>query len=74
MSGRKWITKKNGNENKHINIESYGTTREVEITKIPPKPGDLEKQAWSMLDNMSRITNVDQLLLQMNKYSGTLGD
>ncbi len=27
-----------------------------------------------MLDNMAKITNVDQLLLQMNKYSGTLRD
>ncbi len=30
------ITKKNGNESKHINIESYGTPGEVEIKKIPP--------------------------------------
>ena len=74
MSSKKWITKKDGNENKHINIESYGTTREVAIKKLPVKPGVLEKQAWSMLDNMAKITNVDQLLLQMNKYSGTLGD
>ncbi|WMT51242.1 MAG: hypothetical protein RE471_09725 [Ferroplasma sp.] len=73
MSTR-WITKKNGNESKHINIESYGTPREVEIKKIPPKPGELEKQAWGMLDNMAKITNVDKLLLQMNKYSGMLGD
>lgn len=44
------------------------------INKNVPKAGELEKQAWAMIDNMSKITNVDTLLLSLDKYSGLLGD
>ena len=37
-------------------------------------PSELEKQAWNMLGEISKVSTVDQLLLQMKKYSGTLGD
>ena len=48
--------------------------REVEIRDLGTSPAQLEKQAWGLLGDLSKITNVDQLLLQMKKYSGTLGD
>ena len=34
----------------------------------------LEKQAWSILDNISKVSSVDQLLLSMKKYSGLIGN
>ncbi len=71
---QKWITKKDGNENKHIRIETERKAREVQVRDIGPTPAQLEKQAWSILGDLSKITTVDQLLLQMRKYSGTLGD
>ena len=71
---QKWITKKDGNENKHIRIETERKAREVQIQDIGPTPAQLEKQAWGLLGDLSKITTVDQLLLQMKKYSGTLGD
>ncbi len=71
---QRWITKKNGNENKHIPISSERTVREVEIKDLGTSPAQLEIQAWDLLGDLSKITNVDQLLLQMKKYSGTLGD
>lgn len=71
---QKWITKKNGNENKHIRIETERKPREVQVQGIGPTPAQLEKQAWNLLGDLSKITTVDQLLLQMRKYSGTLGD
>jgi hypothetical protein len=71
---QKWITKKNGNENKHVKIETERKSREVQIQDIGPTPAQLEKQAWNLLGDLSKITTVDQLLLQMRKYSGTLGD
>ena len=70
----KWITKKNGNESKHIPISSERTVREVEIKDLGTSPKQMEKQAWDLLGDLSKISNVDQLLLQMRKYSGTLGD
>ena len=71
---QKWITKKDGNENKHIRIETDRKPREIQIQDIGPTPAQLEKQAWGLLGDLSKITTVDQLLLQMRKYSGTLGD
>ena len=71
---QKWITKKDGNENKHIRIETERKAREVQLQDIGPTPAQLEKQAWDLLGDLSKITTVDQLLLQMKKYSGTLGD
>ncbi|MHB1708762.1 MAG: hypothetical protein ACYCT2_04720 [Thermoplasmataceae archaeon] len=71
---QKWITKKKGNESKHVKIETERKPREVQVKSIGPTPAQLEKQAWDMLGDLSRITSVDQLLLQMKKYSGTLGD
>ena len=71
---QRWITKKNGNESKHIPISSERAVREVEIKDLGTSPAQLEKQAWDLLGDLSKISNVDQLLLQMKKYSGTLGD
>jgi hypothetical protein len=71
---QKWITKKKGNESKHVMIETERKPREVQVKSIGPTPSQLEKQAWDMLGDLSKITSVDRLLLQMKKYSGTLGD
>jgi hypothetical protein len=72
---QKWITKKDGmNESKHVKIETSKKTREVMVSKMEPSAGQLEKQAWAILGDLSKVTTVDQLLLQMRKYSGTLGD
>ena len=71
---QKWITKKKGNESKHVKIETERKPREVQVKSIGPTPSQLEKQAWDMLGDLSKITSVDRLLLQMKKYSGTLGD
>ena len=70
-----WITKKDGNNNnKHVKIETAGRAREIKISRISPSAGQLEKQAWSILGDLSKVTTVDQLLLSMKKYSGTLGN
>ena len=71
---QKWITNKDGNENKHIRIENERKAREVQVYNLEPTPAQLERQAWDILGDLSKITTVDQLLLQMRKYSGTLGD
>ncbi|EQB70768.1 MAG: hypothetical protein AMDU1_APLC00047G0009 [Thermoplasmatales archaeon A-plasma] len=71
---QKWITKKKGEENKHVKIETERKPREIELKSVGPTAATLEKQAWDMLGEMTKVTNVDQLLLQMKKYSGTLGD
>ena len=73
-NGEKWITKKDRNENKHIRIDTERKAREVQVQVMGPTPAQLEKQAWNLLGDLSKITTVDQLLLQMRKYSGTLGD
>jgi hypothetical protein len=71
---QKWITKKKGNESKHIKIETEKKPREIEVWDVGQSPSELEKQAWDMLGELSKVSSVDQLLLQMKKYSGTLGD
>lgn len=72
---QKWITKKDGkNESKHVRIDTRGNVRELKVTTMVPSPGQLEKQAWAILGDLSKITVIDQLLLQMKKYSGTLGN
>ena len=71
---QKWITKKNGNESKHIKIETEKKPRKIEVWDVGQSPSELEKQAWNMLGELSKVSSVDQLLLQMKKYSGTLGD
>ena len=71
---QKWISKKNGDETKRFQIETERKPREIQVKDLGPTPAQLEKQAWSLLGDLSKITTVDQLLLQMKKYSGTLGD
>ena len=71
---QKWITKGKGEERKHILMEENRAVRDTQVKDLGPTPAQLEKQAWSVLGDLSRITTVDQLLLQMKKYSGTLGD
>ena len=71
---QKWITKKKGNESKHIKIETERKPREIEVWDVGQTPSELEKQAWNMLGDLSKVSSVDQLLLHMKKYSGTLGD
>ena len=73
---QKWITKKDGtkNESKHVKIETTKKTREVMVSKMNPSASQLEREAWAILGDLSKITNVDQLLLSMKKYSGTLGN
>ena len=46
----------------------------LQLQDIDLTQTQLEKQAWNLLGDLSKITTVDQLLLQMRKYSGTLGD
>ncbi len=65
---QKWITKKKGEENKHVKIETERKPREIELKSVGPTAATLEKQAWDMLGEMTKVTNVDQLLLQMKKY------
>ena len=71
---QKWISKKNGDETKRFQIETERKPREIQVKDLGPTPAQLEKQAWGLLGDLSKITTVDQLLLQMKKYSGTLGD
>ena len=72
MSNR-WITKKNKDgEKKRVRIEDskvHGT----KLKRIPPSAGSLEKEAWSILDHLDSVTDVDQLLLEMRRYSGLIG-
>ena len=69
----KWITRKNKDgEKKRVKIEDsriHGT----EIKRIPPSAGNLEKEAWSVINQLDKVTDVDQLLLEIGKYSGLIG-
>ncbi|MHB8544872.1 MAG: hypothetical protein ACYC9S_12860, partial [Leptospirales bacterium] len=71
---QKWITKKKGNDSNHVKIETERKPVEIRVREVGPTAADLEKQAWDLLGDISRITNIDQLLLHLRKYSGTLGD
>ena len=71
---QKWITKKDGNENKRIRIEIERKASAVQVQDIWPTSAQLEKYAWGLLRDLSKNTTVYQLLLQMSKYSGTLRD
>ena len=63
-------------------IYPYRQRGRLEIEKLRSRTWELplhswknrHGQAWDLLGDLSKITNVDQLLLQMKKYSGTLGD
>ena len=46
---QKWITKKKGNESKHIRIQTDRKPREIEVWDVGQTPSELEKQAWNML-------------------------
>jgi hypothetical protein len=70
----KWITKKKGNESKHVKINTERKLRQVQLKDVGPSPGQLEKKAWDLIGDIANVTNVDQLLLSMNKYSGMLGN
>ena len=74
MSNQKWITKDSGDKKKHVLINTEKKTREVQVKDPGVNPSKLEKEAWSMMGSIANVTTVDQLLLQMKKYSGTLGD
>ena len=69
-----WKTLGKGEEKKHVLMEDSRTVREVQVSNPGPSVKDLEKEAWNILGDLSKVSNVDQLLLQMKKYSGTLGD
>ena len=69
-----WKTLGKGEERKHVLMEDSRTVREVQVTNPGPSVRDLEKEAWNILGDLSKVSSVDQLLLQMKKYSGTLGD
>ena len=71
---QRWISKKEKKETKHILIETERKAREVKIKDIGKTPAQLERQAWDLLGQLSKVTTVDELLLHMRKYSGTLGD
>ena len=69
-----WKTLGKGEEKKHVLMGDSRTVREVQATNPGPSVKDLEKEVWDILGDLSKVSNVDQLLLQMQKYSGTLGD
>ena len=71
---QKWVTKGKGEDRKRFAIETQAKAREVEVKSTGITPSQLEKQAWAILGDLSKVTTVDQLLLSMKKYSGTLGD
>ena len=74
MSSQRWITKDNGNKKKHVLINTEKKQREVQVKSPGVSPSTLEKEAWDMMGSIANVTTVDQLLLSMKKYSGTLGD
>ena len=74
MSSQKWITNDSGDKKKHVLINTEKETREVQVKDPGISPSTLEKEAWNMMGSLANVTTVDQLLLQMKKYSGTLGD
>ena len=81
-----WKSKKDKNGNvKHFNTKAarpFGISKRLgyEDLQAPRSnttnisPSKLEKEAWNMMGSLANVTTVDQLLLQMKKYSGTLGD
>ena len=71
---QKWVTKGKGEDRKKFAIETERKPVEVHLKSTGVTAGQLEKQAWSILGDLSKVTTVDQLLLRMKKYSGTLGD
>ena len=76
---QQYISKGKGKDRKVIPLnQSKGIPRSIESFEIQHKkkasPSTLEKQAWDILNNISKVTNVDQLLLSMKKYSGLIGN
>jgi hypothetical protein len=51
---QKWITKKKGNESKHIKIQTDSKQREIEVWDVGQTPSELEKQAWNILGGLSK--------------------
>jgi hypothetical protein len=51
---QKWTTKKDGNENKHIKIETKRKPRKVQIQDIRPTQAQLEKQACNPLETSAK--------------------
>ena len=45
----------------------------MQVQDIGFTPAQFGKQVWGLLGDLSKMTTVDQTLLQMRKYSGTLG-
>ncbi len=45
----------------------------MQVQDIGPTSVQLERQAWDILGDLSKITTVDHLLLQMRKFSCTQG-
>ncbi len=74
MSNQKWITKDSGDKKKHVLINTGKKPREVKVKNPGVSPSALQKEAWDMMGSLANVTTVDQLLLSMKKYSGTLGD
>ena len=70
----RWITKGKGEDRKHILMDDSRQVREIQVNNPGVSVRDLEKEAWDILGSLSEVTSVDQLLLRMKKYSGTLGD
>jgi hypothetical protein len=70
----KWITKKKGTESKHVKISTDKKLKEVKLGSVGPNAKDYEEGVWNVLGSLSKITNIDELLLRLKRYSGTLGD
>ena len=76
---QQYISKGKGKDRKVFPLnQQKGTPKTIESFEIQQKkkasPGTLEKQAWDILNNLSKVTTVDQLLLSMKKYSGLIGN
>ena len=75
---QQYFTKGKGKDRKVIPLKQpKGVPMSIESFDSQKKsvsPGDLEKQAWNILNNISKVTSVDQLLLSMKKYSGLIGN
>ena len=60
------------NKKKTHTVDRNLTYEDVKNSGVTPSK--LERQAWNILNNISKVTSVDQLLLSMKKYSGLIGN
>ncbi len=61
---QKWISKGEGRDRKSFAIETERKPREraLRASDIGPSVSDLEREAWNLLGDLSKVTDVDELL------------